>query len=123
MAKDREWDDPIDFSTPLLVEEQVLVITDPALHIQFASGNIFRMNGYQASELIGQQPRIFQGPDTCLQTTRRISLAIRDRKPFEEVVVNYRKNGEKYKCWIKGEPLWNTRGELVNFVAYEKEVA
>jgi len=122
-ARERDWDREIDFHGSLLVDENVLLITDERLNIQYASGNIFKMSGYRAEELVGRSPRILQGPDTQGEATLRISRAIQERMPFEEVIVNYRKNGERYKCWIKGEPILNKEGQLVNFIAYEKEVA
>jgi len=123
LARNHKWDRVIDFRSSLLVERNVLLITDADLNIEYASGNIYQMNGYRSSELIGKKPNMFQGPDTCQKTTERISRAIQDLLPFEEVIVNYRKDGSKYRCWIKGEPIWNKKGELVNFVAYEREVA
>ena len=39
------------------------------------------------------------------------------------VLVNYRKDGTTYKCWIQASPVLDETGRVVNFIAFEKEVA
>ena len=101
----------------------VVVVTDIHLKIVHATQNIKEMNGYRPEEIIGKKPKMFQGPETSMTTSKNIGKAVREQKPFEAVVLNYRKDGSTYKCWIKGEPIYNISGEVVNFIAYEKEVA
>ena len=118
-----QWENPIDFKEKLFPKDQVIVLTDPKLNIQHASANIYQMNGYMPQELIGKKPKIFQGEETCAKTSARISRAIKERKAFEETIVNYRKDGSLYRCWIQGEPVFNKEGRLIHFIAFEKEVA
>jgi len=123
MAKDNKWGQHSEFEAELFDKNSVIVVTDVKLTIVHATKNIAVMNGYQPKEVLGRKPRLFQGPDTCTETTQRIRTAITNKLPFEETVLNYRKNGSTYYCWIKGEPIFDTAGKLVNFVAFEKEVA
>ncbi len=123
LAENNKWDNSKDIESALLKKEQIVVVTDTELNIVKASHNIFGMNGYTQNEIIGLKPKIFQGPDTCTKTTSYISKAIREQKSFEATLINYHKDGSPYKCWIKGEPVFNTKGKVVNFIAYEREVA
>lgn len=123
LSKLHNWSYPFKFDEALLKKDQVVIITDIKQHIVYATHNITAMNGYLPAEIEGRRPNIFQGPLTDKKTTTRIKSAIRKRVPFEAVIVNYRKNGTTYKCWLRGEPIFDIGGELVNFVAYEKEVA
>ncbi|MCE2613471.1 PAS domain-containing protein [Flavobacteriaceae bacterium D16] len=123
IAKHSNWKTHSEIKKALLEKDQIVIVTDPELNIVKASHNIFHMNGYSQEEIIGQKPKIFQGPDTCKQTTQYISKAIQQQKSFETTVLNYRKDGSAYKCWIKGEPVFNKKGKVVHFIAYEKEVA
>ncbi len=123
LAKRQDWNDTTFFEKEILQKEHIVVVTDPQLHIVHASKNIFHMNGYQPSEIIGRTPKIFQGKATSKTTLSGISEAIKAKRPFEATVVNYRKDGSPYKCWIKGSPVRNAVGEVVNFVAFEREVA
>jgi PAS domain S-box-containing protein len=107
----------------LLQNETVIVVTDSKLKIVFASGNINKMNGYNPKEVVGQTPKMFQGKDTDDIVSNEIRLAIANQKPFDKVVLNYRKDGSVYKCHIKGHPIFNRKGKLINFIAFEKIAA
>ncbi|RKN82993.1 PAS domain-containing protein [Ulvibacterium marinum] len=123
LAQTNKWSTLLELDDKLIRQDYVIVVTDSHLKIVHATQNILEMNGYMPKEIIGKKPKMFQGKDTCTQTSEEIGRAVRQRKPFEAVVLNYRKNGSSYKCWIKGEPIYDIYGEVVNFIAYEKEVA
>lgn len=103
-----------------LQNETVIVVTCPKLKIVFASQNILKMNGYKPEEVIGNSPKMFQGRLTDSVVSSEIGAAVMAQQPFEKVVVNYRKDGSLYKCLIKGFPIFNAKGELTNFIAFEK---
>jgi PAS domain S-box-containing protein len=107
----------------LKVEKNVIVVTDTNLNIVFATKNIWEMNHYHPKEILGKKPKMFQGSLTSKSTLKIVSEAIKTRKPFEVTIVNYRKDGSTYNCWIQGQPVFNEKGEVVNFIAFEKEVA
>lgn len=123
LAKANAWNRSSDLEKALLVHNHVIVVTDPKLTIVHATRNIFEMNGYKPNEILGKKPKMFQGVDTDEKTVHKIRLAVKNSVPFKETVLNYRKDGTPYYCWIKGEPIFNRAGEVVNFIAYEKEVA
>lgn len=123
LAQQEKWINKIDFKHELVDKNRVIVVTKPDLTIVHASSNMPQMNGYLLNEVKGRTPKMFQGKETNLEINRQIRSAIKKEQPFEAVVVNYRKNGAPYNCWIKGLPVWNTEGLLVNFIALEKEVA
>lgn len=123
LSKQNGWQRPPHIENEILAKKHVVVITDAQLQIVHATNTIFDMNGYTPEEIIGQQPKIFQGKDTCKTTAFKISEAIKKEEAFEAVILNYRKDGSPYKCWIKGKPILNRKGQLVNFIAFEKEVA
>lgn len=123
LSLNNKWCYAEKFEEELLQNEHVILVTDPQLRIVHATGNILNMNGYKPEEILGKKPKMFQGADTCKETSRSIGIAVKNRQSFEAVIVNYRKDGSTYKCWIKGEPVLNKSGEVVNFIAYEKEVA
>ncbi|MEK6152998.1 PAS domain-containing protein [Flavobacteriaceae bacterium 3-367] len=123
LAQDNQWSYTGKFDRALTEKEHVIVVTDVELNIVYATHNISKMNGYPQAEIMGKKPKMFQGKDTCKDTARYISKAVRNKLPFEATLLNYRKNGEPYNCWIKGEPIFDGKGKLVNFIAYEREVA
>lgn len=104
----------------LLKKEKVVLVTDTAQIIQFASSNLKEMNGYEPREVKGKSPKIFQGPLTGDKERLLIREAVRQQIPFKTVVINYRKDGSLYHCHVEEYPVWNCEGKLVNFIAFEK---
>jgi PAS domain S-box-containing protein len=104
----------------LIAEDRVVLVTDLAQVIRFATPNMAAMNGYTAEEVMGKQPKMFQGKDTDPGTRKEIREAIIRRIPFKGSIVNYRKDGSPYNCLVEEYPVWNKSGTLVNFVAFEK---
>ena len=119
-AKAHRWRIDWNLNKLLLAEERVALVTDTAQIIQFATPNMQAMTGYEVEELIGQTPRILQGKDTDAHTRKLLREAIAARQPFSGSLLNYRKNGMPYDCWVDEYPVWNKKGVLVNFVAFEK---
>ncbi|MFY8127029.1 MAG: PAS domain-containing protein [Chitinophagaceae bacterium] len=104
----------------LLWQGSTIVITNLNAEIIFASENIFKMTGYNAQEIIGKKPTIFQGAATETNQKELIKASISNQQPFEAVLTNYKKDGTHYKCHIQGFPMFNKTGKLINFVAIEK---
>lgn len=122
IADKNQWKSVWDFKESLQ-DETVIVVTDAQLEIVFASKNIKKMNGYEAQEVIGNSPKMFQGAKTDLQVSNEIRKAILNKVPFEKNVINYCKDGSVYNCHIKGFPIFNHKGEVINFIAFEKIAA
>lgn len=123
LSKQNAWATSVGFKEALLEKEQIIVVTDVHLNIIHTSHNMVHMNGYTPSEVIGKNPKMFQGSLTSKETTNYISTCIKAKRPFEAVIINYHKNGTPYKCRIQGKPVFNKKGTLVNFIAFERKVA
>ena len=106
-----------------LQNDTVIVLTDTNLKIVFASKNITEMNGYSPNEVIGNHPKMFQGAATDHSVSKNIGEAIKNKVSFDEVVINYCKDGSIYRCEIKGFPIFDRSGKLRNFIAFERMVA
>jgi PAS domain S-box-containing protein len=102
------------------LKEEVIIVTDVRLQIIFASHNIVAMNGYLPTEVIGNTPRMFQGDATDDVVSNEIRNALLRIEPFEKTIINYKKNGETYECLIKGYPVFDVRGQLSHYIAFEK---
>ena len=119
-ATQHNWKIQWNLQKLIVAEQRVVIVTDPSQIIRFASANMMAMNGYTAEEVLGQQPKIFQGKDTDPQTRNKIREAIVRRIPFNGTIINYRKNGTPYNCLVDEYPVWSTAGKLVHFIAFEK---
>ncbi|WP_035669259.1 PAS domain-containing protein [Flavobacterium sp. 83] len=119
IALKNKWtSDNLDLKSRL--KEEVIIVTDANLSIVFASHNMFKMNGYVEAEVLGKNPKMFQGYATDLTTSNEIRDAIQLKQPFEKTVMNYKKNGDLYVCLIKGFPVFNLKGDLSHYIAFEK---
>jgi PAS domain S-box-containing protein len=99
--------------------ETVIVVTDLDIKIVFSTENIAAMTGYEAAEMIGKSPKILQGKATSQTTTKTIRNAINNQEPFDVTLVNYRKDGTAYDCVIRSFPVFDSKGRLSNFIAFE----
>lgn len=104
------------------LQQFVILLTTPNLEIIFASNQLTKMNGYQEFEVLGKTPKIFQGEATSLKVLQEIREAVNSHMPFEKTILNYKKDGSTYKCLISGIPLFNSKGKLSHFIAFEKTV-
>ncbi len=116
----KNWDFNEDYYNELLTEQSVIIVTNPSLKIVYASNNIEKLNGYSPNEVIGNSPKMFQGEQTCIATSSKVRTAIDKGVPFEVSILNYRKDASTYMCVIKGYPVHNKKGKLVNYIAFEK---
>ncbi|MGN7812498.1 PAS domain-containing protein [Flavobacterium sp. 22076] len=103
------------------IKEEVVLITDLDLKIVFASNRIKRMTGYQEEEVLGKTPKMFQGPATSKSVLKEIKEAIRLKVPFKKTIENYKKDGRTYKCSVDAAPIYNLKGKISHFIAFEKE--
>ena len=118
-AVQHQWQGQWNFSEALQQKKTILV-TDTKLNIVFASENILQMTGYWNDEIVGNSPKIFQGEATSKEDLKEIRMLIDSQKPFEKTIVNYKKNGDTYNCIIQAYPVFNSKHQLVHFVAFEK---
>lgn len=103
------------------IKNEVVLVTDLSLKIVFASSGIKKMTGYREDEVVGKTPKMFQGPATSEKDLIEIRLALKERIPFEKTLENYRKNGQTYKCKINAFPVYNKKGKISHFIAFEKQ--
>lgn len=117
LSKKFHWNIDLDFESRL--HQQTILVTDASLSIVFASENMMKMNGYKESDVLGKSPKMFQGKDTDIATSRAIRMAVQGEQPFENTILNYRKNGTTYNCVVQGFPVFNKNGKLSHFIAFE----
>jgi PAS domain S-box-containing protein len=117
----QQWSLDLNFDE-LLQNEYTIVVTDTRQTIQWVSSSFQQMTGYAKHEAIGQKPSFLQGVNTNPQQLAFLREQLTAGNKTQTEVVNYRKNGEEYLCWIEALPVMNRKGELVNYLAIEKEV-
>lgn len=98
-----------------------VVITDLEQNIVYANPSFCRQTGYAIDELIGQNPRILQGPKTDPAVIQHLRECLSEKKYFEGTTVNYRKNGEAYYVRWNITPFSTNNGDITHYVSVQTE--
>ena len=80
---------------------------EPGPRIVWANQVFYDRNGYGPQEVIGQTPRILQGPGTDRATLDRIRAALASWQSVRAEILNYRKDGSTY--WRVGRDSCKTQ--------------
>jgi len=94
----------------------------PGPRIVYANPAFARQTGYPIDELIGQTPRILQGPDTDPMLLRELRRRLDQGLTFEGRTVNYRKDGQPYHVEWNISPVRNQDGEIRFFISVQHDV-
>ncbi len=81
-----------------------------------------RMTGYTRAEVIGQTPRILQGPRTRREELDRLRAALEQRQPVWVELVNYRKDEQEFLVDMSISPVTDPTGKVICFVAIQRDV-
>lgn len=105
------------------IQQYVIIITDHLQQISFTGKGFYDMTGYSFEEVKGRNPKILQGAATNKKNTGLVKELLSHNEPSEIILENYRRNGELYLCKIIIKPIFNLHQKLVNYIAYEQEIA
>ncbi|MGQ9895944.1 MAG: PAS domain S-box protein [Acidobacteriota bacterium] len=106
----------------------VVIITEaepidpPGPRIVYVNPAFERMTGYTALEVIGQTPRILQGPETSAEARAQIRQALKNWQPIQVEVLNYRKDGSQFWADLAIVPIADATGWYTHWVAVQRDV-
>lgn len=118
-AQQHDWN--IDINELFIEAYDAIVVTALNHQIQWTSPGFTKMTGYTAQYASGRKPAFLQGPGTTEDVRRSFRNKLNEKRPFREIILNYRKNREEYLCEVKIFPIYNHHNEVVHFIAMEKE--
>ena len=100
-------------ATPLSAGGPKIVYVNPAFE---------RLMGYRSDEVIGQNPKLLQGPATDDETRAQIRRAMRQQESIRTQILNYAKDGSELWLDINFVPLFDENGELAYYAAIERDL-
>jgi len=108
--------------------EEGVIITDntldaPGPTIIFANGAVTRISGFSSEELIGRNPRIFQGPYTDRNVLATVREALQKGEPFDGEINNHRKDGSAYLVGWHLSPVRDSSGGVTHWVSVQRDLS
>lgn len=104
-------------------EPESLVATGPDGLVLWVNPAFTAMCGYTLEELRGRKPgHLLQGPDTDPAPVARLRESLRARQACRETLVNYHKDGTRYRVVVGITPVLDDEGQPLWFVARERKL-
>jgi PAS domain S-box-containing protein len=103
-----------------------VTLTDPDLPdspIVYANKAFEDITLYSHSEIVGRNCRFLQGADRDQPELNKLRAAIRDHKPVEVVLRNYRKTGELFHNRLVVKPLLGSLGEVIYYLGVQYDIS
>ena len=106
----------------------IVIITEaapfgaPGPRIVFVNEAFERRTGWRRDEVIGQSPRILQGPDTQRAQLDRIRGALEQWEQVRVDLVNYTRTGQPYWVDLDVSPVWDDARRLTHWVAVGRDI-
>lgn len=105
----------IDFSS-------IVSKTDAQGRIIYANKKFCDISGYEMEELLGRNHSVINHPDVPKTLFKDLWLTIKSGKIWQGVIQNRKKNGESYFVDSTVSPIFNTDGEVVEYIAIRNDI-
>jgi PAS domain S-box-containing protein len=104
-----------------------VMVTEPAPlegagpRISYVNEAFARMTGYAPEEVIGGTTEMLIGPETDLDTLRRIRAALERREPVRAELLNYRKDGSPFWVEVSIAPVLDESGAVLQWTSVQRD--
>jgi diguanylate cyclase (GGDEF)-like protein/PAS domain S-box-containing protein len=99
-----------------------IVLTDINNRITYTNPSFEQLTGYSNAEILGQTCQILQGPETDPTEIQAINDALKNQKAYQSEILNYRKDGSSFWNELSIHPIFDTQGNLRQFVAFQRDI-
>lgn len=116
----------------LALFERVLAASSEGITISEASNSDYpivyvnqgfeRITGYSSAEVLGQNFRFLQGPDTDPQVVEKIRLALQDDREITAEILNYRKDGAPFWNRVSITPVRDSSGTVTHHIGVQSDI-
>jgi len=107
-----------------VVEQSVesILITDINGVICYTNKTFEKMTGFTSKEVLGQKPKILQSGQHDIQFYELIWNKILKGERWEGRLINARKDGQRFYVESTIYPIFNTRGEIINYTSISHDI-
>lgn len=99
-----------------------IVITDEKGLIRYVNPAFTRVSGYSPEDVLGETPRVLKSGHTTDEEYARMWKEISSGKSFSAVFYNKKKSGEFYWEHAQISPVFNEKGEIINYVGVKENI-
>ncbi|NER52390.1 MAG: PAS domain S-box protein [Symploca sp. SIO1A3] len=94
----------------------------PGPRILYVNQAFTTMTGYSLEEVLGQTPRLLQGPKTDRGALDRIRSALSRWESFTVEVINYRKDGTEFWVEFGVVPVADKQGQYTHWISVQRDI-
>lgn len=94
----------------------------PGPRIVYVNEAFEKMTLYSKAEVIGQSPRILQGPKSDRQELNRLKKHLLNWEAYEIEIINYKKNREPFWVNFTVVPVKNEHGWFTHWISIQKDI-
>lgn len=105
---------------PILITE-AKPIHSPGPRITYANQAFLKQTGYTEKEILGETPRILQGPKTDREQLDKLRKSLENWQPCEVELINYKKNGETFWVEMSIFPVADKDGLYTHWVSIQRD--
>jgi len=95
----------------------------PGPRIIFANEAVVKQTGHSLQEIVGESPRMFQGPNTDRAALGRIRNALENSQPIYEELINYTKEGREYWLGLNLIPIVDSAGKSRHYFSIGRDLS
>lgn len=102
-----------------------VTISDPSRAdnpLVYVNDTYQELTGYEFEDIVGENCRVLQGPDSEPDAIEEMRTAIDDERPVTVELKNYRKDGTEFWNEVTIAPVYDDRGELANYVGFQNDI-
>jgi diguanylate cyclase (GGDEF)-like protein/PAS domain S-box-containing protein len=100
----------------------VVDVTQPGSPITYASPGFELLTGYSASEVLGRNCKLLQGPDTDPRSIAVLGDAVAEGREGYATLLNYRADGTPFWNEVSVAPQRDREGNVIRYLGAQKDV-
>jgi PAS domain S-box-containing protein len=97
-------------------------LDQPGPRIVYANRAFTELTGWAVEEVLGQSPRILQGPRTDRRVIERLRSDLLAGRVFEGETTNYRKDGTEFTMAWYVTPIADPHGQVTHYLGVQHDV-
>ncbi|WP_435000153.1 ATP-binding protein (plasmid) [Vibrio scophthalmi] len=100
-----------------------IIIANPDGQVSWVNPAFESLTGYDLSEVVGKSPgKLLQGENSDPNTIELLSRSVHEKKPVRVEILNYTKSRTSYWVEIELSPVFDDNGDLVRYIAVERDI-